>query len=170
MFSGRASQNRSGQRRRSRIAGPVSHRRPFRRRWRRRTIVSAGPFSGVGRARRGPWFPRSRFSCLWCGDAFALDGLNEVHGRRGAHDGDGFADHVVAEVHPAQARAGCHFHDVAGPILGEHAAGHRAGGIEAEQVVFVACAPNLVKPDNRLKRFALGEVSLTMAIPIGATP
>ena len=97
MFSGRVSQNRSGQRRRSRIAGPVSHRRPFRRRWRRRTIVSAGHFSGVGRVRRGPWFPRSRFSCLWCGDAFALDGLNEVHERRGAHDGDGFADHVVAE-------------------------------------------------------------------------
>ena len=56
------------------------------------------------------------------------------------------------------AGTGGHFHDVARPILGEHAAGHGAGGIEPDQVVFVAGTPDLEKPDHRLDRFALGEV------------
>jgi hypothetical protein len=39
------------------------------------------------------------------GDALALDGLDEIHERRRAHDGHRLADDIVAEIHPAQTAA-----------------------------------------------------------------
>lgn len=56
------------------------------------------------------------------------------------------------------ASAGREFEDVARPVLVEHAAGHGPGGVETEQIVFVAGAADLVQPDNGLNGFALSEV------------
>ena len=60
--------------------------------------------------------------------------------------------------HLGLAGAGRHLDDEARPVLVEHAAGHRAGGIEAQQVELVAGPPDVIEPDDRLDRFALGEV------------
>ena len=46
--------------------------------------------------------------------------------------------------HLGLARAGGHLDDVARPILIEHVGGHRAGGIEAQQVELVARAAHVV--------------------------
>ena len=54
--------------------------------------------------------------------------------------------------------AGRHLHHVARPVLVEHVAGHGAGGIETQQIELVAGAPHVIEPDDRLDRFALGEV------------
>jgi len=56
------------------------------------------------------------------------------------------------------AGAGREFKHVAGPILGEHAARHGAGGIEADQVVFIASTADLVEPDDGFNGFPLREV------------
>ena len=56
------------------------------------------------------------------------------------------------------AGAGREFEDVTRPVLGEHAAGYCAGGVEADQIVFVASAADLMKPDDGFDRLALGEV------------
>jgi len=54
--------------------------------------------------------------------------------------------------------AGRHFHHVARPVFIEHAGGHRAGRVEPEQIIFVASAPDLEQPDDRLHCFALSKV------------
>jgi len=51
-----------------------------------------------------------------------------------------------------------HFQHVAGPVLVEHAGGYCARCIEPEQVVFVASPADFKEPDDRLDRFALGEI------------
>ena len=56
------------------------------------------------------------------------------------------------------AGAGGHLQYVARPVFVEHAGGHRAGGVEAEQVELVAGAADVVEPDDRLHGFALGKV------------
>jgi hypothetical protein len=45
-----------------------------------------------------------------------------------------------------------------GPGFGKYAPGHRARGVEAEQVGFVAGGADFVMADDRPDRFALGEV------------
>ena len=49
---------------------------------------------------------------------------------------------------------------IARPLLRKHAGGYRAGCIEADEIVFVARLPDLVEPDDRFDRLALGEIVL----------
>ncbi len=56
------------------------------------------------------------------------------------------------------ARPGCELEDIARPVLGEHAGGDGPGGVEAEEVEFVARPFDFVQPDDRLDGLALGEV------------
>jgi hypothetical protein len=56
------------------------------------------------------------------------------------------------------AGAGREFEHVARPVLGKHAARYGAGGVEADQVVAVAGAADLVEPDDSFDGLALGEV------------
>ena len=56
------------------------------------------------------------------------------------------------------ARAGRHFQDVPRPVLREHAAGNCPGGIETEKVKLVPRPADLMEPDDRLHRLALGEI------------
>jgi hypothetical protein len=66
--------------------------------------------------------------------------------------------------HLGLAGAGRHLDDEARPVLVEHVARHRAGGVEAQQVELVARAAHVIEPDHRLDRFALREVVAKLAL------
>ena len=60
--------------------------------------------------------------------------------------------------HLGLACAGGHLDHEARPVLVEHVARYRAGGIEAQQVELVAHASRVIQPDDGLDSLALGEV------------
>ncbi len=66
--------------------------------------------------------------------------------------------------HLGLAGASGHLDHEARPVLVEHVARHRAGGIEAQQVELVACAAYVVKPDQGLDRFTLGKIVAKRAL------
>src|SRR5687768_2582512 len=51
-----------------------------------------------------------------------------------------------------------HLQDIAWPILVEHSRRYGSGSVESQQIELVPRATDVIKPNERLDRFSLGEV------------